>query len=458
VTAYRYPDSHVLYRKLGRAFPRIVRGEGCWLIDEGGKRYLDAVGGAYVANLGHSNPDIADAMAQQARQFGYLSGTAFTHGPVEELAQELAATLPGDLDKLYFLSSGSEAVEAALKLARQYWVERGRPEKHEIIALAPAYHGNTLLALSASAREQYRAPFREWLVDVHRLPAPYPYRCACGGRDSDCPACSGAALEQAIARIGASRVAAFIAEPVGGASTGGSTPRPEYFRRVREICDRYQVLFIADEILCGAGRTGTWWAIEPYGAVPDIMTLGKGISGGYAALSAVAAPERIIDVIADGTGSFLHAQTFSHHPVACAAGLAAVRHLQRHNLVERCAAVGAVLQERLGALRELPHVGDVRGRGLLAGIEFVEDKTTRAPLPRAAHFAEAFTEAAQQAGLVVWPNVGHADGTNGDLVMITPPFIVTEQEIAEIVRRFAEALDMTLQSRQPSASRTVIGA
>ncbi len=357
-------------------------------------------------------------MAQQARQFGYLSGAAFTHGPVEELAQELAATLPGDLDKLYFLSSGSEAVEAALKLARQYWVERGRPEKHEIIALAPAYHGNTLLALSASAREQYRTPFREWLVDVHRLPAPYPYRCPCGGRDADCPACSGAVLEQAIARIGASRVAAFIAEPVGGSSTGGSTPRPEYFRRVREICDRYQVLFIADEILCGAGRTGTWWAIEPYGAVPDIMTLGKGISGGYAALSAVAAPERIIDVIADGSGSFLHAQTFSHHPVACAAGLAAVRYLKRHGLVERCAAL----------------------------------------VPRAARFAEAFTEAAQQAGLVVWPNVGHADGTNGDLVMIAPPFVVTEPEIDEIVRRLAEALEMTLQRGQLSASRTVIEA
>ena len=447
MTAYRYPDGHVFYRKLGRTFPRIVRGEGCWLIDDRGKRYLDAVGGAYVANLGHSNPDIADAMAQQARQFGYLSGTAFTHGPVEELAQELAATLPGDLDKLYFLSSGSEAVEAALKLARQYWVDAGKPAKHEIIALAPSYHGNTLLALSASAREHYRTMFRDWLVDVHRIPAPYPYRCACRGEDAGCPVCSGAVLEQAIARVGASRVAAFIAEPVGGSSTGGSTPRPEYFRRVREICDRYQVLFIADEILCGAGRTGTWWAIEPYGAVPDIMTLGKGISGGYAALSAVAAPERIIDVIADGSGSFLHAQTFSHHPVACAAGLAAVRYLKRHGLVERCAALGPVLQERLAALRELPHVGDVRGRGLLAGIEFVEDKATRAPLPRTARFAESFTEAAQQTGLVVWPNVGHADGTNGDLVMVAPPFIVTEQEIDEIVRRFAEALEMTLHSR-----------
>jgi len=427
--------------------PASCAARGAGSIDDRGKRYLDAVGGAYVANFGHSNPDIADAMAQQARQFGYLSGTAFTHGPVEELARELATTLPGDLDKLYFLSSGSEAVEAALKLARQYWVDAGKPAKHEIIALAPSYHGNTLLALSASAREHYRTMFRDWLVDVHRIPAPYPYRCACRGEDAGCPVCSGAVLEQAIARVGASRVAAFIAEPVGGSSTGGSTPRPEYFRRVREICDRYQVLFIADEILCGAGRTGTWWAIEPYGAVPDIMTLGKGISGGYAALSAVAAPERIIDVIADGSGSFLHAQTFSHHPVACAAGLAAVRYLKRHGLVERCAALGPVLQERLAALRELPHVGDVRGRGLLAGIEFVEDKATRAALPRTARFAESFTEAAQQTGLVVWPNVGHADGTNGDLVMVAPPFIVTEQEIDEIVRRFAEALEMTLHSR-----------
>ncbi|HYU01313.1 MAG TPA: aspartate aminotransferase family protein [Gemmatimonadales bacterium] len=456
---YRYPDGHVFYRKLTRAFPRIVRGEGCWLIDEHGKRYLDAVGGAYVANLGHSNAEIADAMAQQARQFGYLSATAFTHAPVEELAAELAATLPGDLDKLYFLSSGSEAVEAALKLARQYWVERGRPEKHKIIALAPAYHGNTLLALSASAREAYKTPFREWLVDVHRVPASYPYRCPCRGRDPGCPACNGGALEAAIVALGADSVAAFIAEPVGGSSTGASTPRPEYFRRVREICDRYQVLFVADEILCGAGRTGSWWAIEPYGAVPDIMTLGKGISGGYAALSAVAAPERIIDVIADGSGNFMHAQTFSHHSVACAAGLAAVRYLKRHRLVERCATLGAVLERRLAALLELPHVGDVRGRGLLAGIEFVEDKETRAPFPRAAHFAETFTEAAQQAGLVVWPNVGHADGTNGDLVMVAPPFIVTEQEIDEIVRRFAEALDATLRSCQRSAiSRQRAGA
>jgi adenosylmethionine-8-amino-7-oxononanoate aminotransferase len=443
---HAYPGGHVFYRKLGHEYPKIVRGEGCWLIDEHGKRYLDAVGGAYVANLGHSNPEIAEAIAQQARQFGYLSGTMFTHGPVEELAAEIAETLPGDLSKLYFLCSGSEAVEAALKLARQYWIERGRPSKNRIIALTPGYHGSTLLALSASAREAYKAMFRPWLVDVHRIPASYPYRCECGGKNATCPVCSGAVLEEAITRLGAEHVAAFIAEPVGGSSTGGSTPRPEYFKRVREICDRHDVLLIADEVLVGVGRTGTWWAMEPYGVAPDIMTLGKGISGGYAALSAIAAPQRIVDVVAKGSGAFMHAQTFSHHPVACAAGVATMRYLKDHKLVERCARMGRVLHERLAPLAQLPHVGDVRGRGLLAGIEFVEDKATRAPLPRAARIAETFADAALDAGLTVWPNVGHADGTSGDLAMVAPPFIVTEQEIDEIVQRFTTALQKTVAS------------
>ena len=446
MNSHRYPNSHVFYRKLGYEYPKIVRGEGCWLIDERGKRYLDAVGGAYVANLGHSNPDIADSIAEQCRQFGYLSGTMFTHGPVENLADELAETLPGDLSKLYFLCSGSEAVEAALKLARQYWVEQGRPSKHKIIALSPGYHGSTLLALSASAREAHKAPFKPWLVDVHRIPASYPYRCECGGRGPACPVCSAAVLEEAIEQLGADTVAAFIAEPVGGSSTGASTPRPDYFKRVREICDRHDVLFIADEVLVGVGRTGTWWAIEPYDVAPDIMTFGKGISGGYAALSGIAAGQRIVDTIAEGSGSFVHAQTFSHHPVACAAGVATMRYLKKHKLVERCAQMGRVLHDRIRLLGDLPHVGDVRGRGLLAGIEFVEDKSSRSPFPRSLKFAERFADAALDAGLTVWPNVGHADGVNGDLVMVAPPFIITEQEIAEIVGRFTMALAKTTAS------------
>ncbi|HSD31621.1 MAG TPA: aminotransferase class III-fold pyridoxal phosphate-dependent enzyme, partial [Gemmatimonadales bacterium] len=323
--------------------------------------------------------------------------------------------------------------------------ERGRPAKHRIIALTPAYHGNTLLALSASARRHYQALFGDWLVDVIRVPVPC-FRCACGGTDATCPTCTGTALEAAILEAGAGTVAAFIAEPVGGSSTGAAVPRADYFRVVREICDRHEVLFVADEVLCGAGRTGTWWAIEPFGVTPDLMTIGKGIAGGYAPLSAVAAPRRIVDVLAAGSGSLVHAQTFSFHPVACAAGLAVVRHLKAHRLVERCAELGRVFQSKLAGLRNSPHVAAVRGRGLLAGVEFAEDSRTGAPLPRALKFAETFTAQALAAGLVVWPNVGHADGTNGDLVMLAPPFIVSTQEIDEIVTRFGTALERTLSS------------
>jgi adenosylmethionine-8-amino-7-oxononanoate aminotransferase len=432
--------SHVFYRKLNRRYPHIVRGDGCYLYDGAGRRYLDAVGGAFVANLGHGVQPLADAIAAQARNFAYLNGTAFTHTPVEEFAAELAALCPGDLDLVYPLGSGSEAVEAALKLARQYWVESGQPRKRKILSFVPGYHGNTLLALSASARAHYTTFFREWLVDVIRVPAPYAYRCACQGKAPLCPACSGEALEEAIVREDPGTVAAFIGEPVGGSSTGATVPAPEFWRRVRDICDRHGVLFVADEVLSGAGRTGTWSALEPYGVVPDIMTLGKGIAAGTVPLSAVVAPRRIVDVLAQGSGSLLHAQTFSHHPVLCAAGLATLRYLREQRLVERCARMGRVLHQLLEALRALPLVGDVRGRGLLAGIEFVADPATREPLPRSAAMAEAFTGAALEAGLVVWPNVGHADGTNGDLAMLAPPFIVTEEQIEEIVSLFTRAL------------------
>ena len=443
---HQYPLGHVFYRKLNKRLPLIVRGEGCWLVDETGKRYLDACGGAFVANLGHGLSDIGDAMAAQARQVAYVNGTTFTHQPVEDLAAELAALSPGDLNRVYPLSSGSEAVEAALKFARQYWVETGRPKKHRIVALAPAYHGNTLLALSASAREHYKTYYREWLVDVIRVPAPYAYRCACRGRPPLCPACDGSAVERAIVKAGPENVAAFIAEPVGGSSSGATVPDAGYFRHIREICDRHDVLFVADEVLTGAGRTGTWAAIEPFGVVPDLMTLGKGLGGGYAPISALVAPDRLVDTLAKGSGGLLHAQTYSHHPVLTAGALAAIRHLKSHRLIERSARMGGVLHRELQALRGLPHVGDVRGRGLLAGVEFVADVDTRAPFPRAAAFVERLTAAALDEGLVLWPNVGQADGTNGDLVMIAPSFVITDEEIGELVRRITRAIEQTVRA------------
>lgn len=432
--------SYVFYRKLARRYPRIVRGEGCYLFDDTGRRYLDACGGAFTVNLGHGVAEIAAAIGEQSRTLGYVNGTAFTHGPVEEFAAELARLSPGDLELVYPLGSGSEAVEAALKLARQYWVEVGRSDKHRVVALAPSYHGNTLLALSASARPHYSALFGEWLVDIVRVPAPYDYRCECRGTPPYCAACSGDAVEQAIVRAGPDTVAAVIAEPVGGSSTGASVPQPGYWRRVREICDRFDVLLVADEVLTGAGRTGTWSALEPYGVVPDIMTLGKGIAGGYVPLSAVVTSRRIVETLKAGSGALAHAQTFSHHPVLCAAGLATLRCLREGRLIERCGEMGRVLHRRLAELRDLPLVGDVRGRGLLAGIEFVSDPETREPLPRSARFAEMFTDSALEEGLVVWPNVGHADGHNGDLVMLAPPFIVTEDQIDHMLELLTRAL------------------
>jgi len=423
-----YPETSVFFRKLRWEYPRITHGKGSWVYDDQGNAYLDGCGGAFVSNLGHGVAEIADAMAAQARKLAYVSGMTLTHDAVEEFAEEVVRLSPGDLDKVYPLSSGSDAVEAALKLARQYWAEVGTPSKQRIVALSPSYHGNTLLALSASAREHYKSMYKGWLVDVIRVPA----------YDAD-------ALAQAIERAGPETVAAFIMEPVGGSSTGALVPPSGYLTRAREICDKYDVLFIADEILCGAGRTGTWSALEPDDVTPDVQILGKGIAGGFAPLAALVAPARIVDAFAEGSGGLNHAQTFSHHAVSCAAGTATLRYLAQHQLIQRCAKVGQVLHARLAQLRGLPNVGAIRGRGLLAGIELVEDSSSDLPFPRAAHFAESLTRAALDARLIVWPNVGHRNGTDGDLVMLAPPFTVTDEEIDTIVERLGQAITQTVK-------------
>jgi adenosylmethionine-8-amino-7-oxononanoate aminotransferase len=422
-----YPETQVFFRKLRWEYPRITHGQGCWLHDDTGRRYLDACGGAFVSNLGHGVAEIGDAMAAQAKKVAYVSGMTLTHTAVEDFAHELTSLAPRGLDRVYPLSSGSDAVEAALKLARQYWVEMGLASKERIVALTPAYHGNTILALSASAREHYKTLFGSWLVDVIRVPA----------YEAD-------VLDRVLAKDGPT-IAAFILEPVGGSSTGARVPPAGYLRRARELCDTHRVLFVADEILVGAGRTGTWSALEPDGVIPDIQILGKGIAAGFAPLAAVLAPTRIVDAFAKGSGALNHAQTFSHHAVSCAAGTATMRYLKKYKLIDRCAQMGRTLHERLRLLATLPHVSAIRGRGLLAGIEFSEDVATRTPFPRAAHFAESLTRAALDNQLIVWPNVGHANGTDGDLVMLAPPYVVTEDEIDQIVERLGAAIQTTVR-------------
>jgi hypothetical protein len=429
-----------------------------YLFDDAGKRYLDASGGAMVCNIGHGVAEVADAIAAQARTLSYVNGTAFTNEPAETLADLLAAKTPKGIDRAYFLSSGSEATEAALKLARQYHVERGEPERRAIIAQTPGYHGNTLLALSASARTHYRTMFGPWLTDVIMIDAPYPYRSK-SGIAGNRPAY---ALEEAIVNAGPDNVAAFIAEPIGGSSTGASVPPKEYFANVREICNRYGVLFICDEVLTGAGRTGTYFGLEHFrdangnAIVPDIITMGKGLNGGYAPLSALLTKSAIVETIASGSGNFMHAQTYSHNPLGCAAALAVQRYIEKHDLVARAARVGAQLGERLARLQmETPAlaadlIGDIRGIGMLRAVEFVRNRETKEPLARELHFAETLVEEARNRGLVLWPNVGHADGKNGDLVVIAPPFTIEPNQIEEIAELLQASITAAAGTIVPS--------
>lgn len=433
---HRYPESPVFYRRLDREFPLAVRAKGCWIEDETGKRYLDAVGGAFVVNCGHGVAEIAAAVGEQAARLAYVNGTQFTHAAAEELAAELAEILPEPLRYCYFLSSGSEAIEAAVKLARHVQVERGRPEKWKVVSRVPSYHGNTLAALALSGREHYRKVYGPLLLDFPRFPAPDSYR------HPGCGACTGEALAEAIAREGADSIAAVLIEPIGGSSTGAVVPSAEYHRRVAELCRQHDILLIADEVLTGIGRTGRWFAFEHYPDLrPDIVVLGKGINGGYAPLSAVVATRDVAETIRRGAGAFHHAQTYSHSPVICSAATANLRHLKRHRLMERCAEMSTPFLAALRGLAAHPAVGDVRGVGLLAAVELVADRDTKAAFPRSERIAERVTEAAFAEGLLVWPNVGHADGTAGDLLMLAPPFVVSETEIREIARRLARALD-----------------
>ena len=438
--------SHIFPRHTKSAPPVAVGGEGCYLIDSTGKRYLDGSGGAAVSCLGHGDRAVTEAIKAQLDKLAFAHTGFLTSEPAEALADLLIAHAPGRLDRVYLVSGGSEATEAAIKLARQYWVEKGEPQRGRLIARKQSYHGNTIGALSAGGNEWRRAQFGPLLLDVSHIEPCYEYRYraedespeAYGRRAAD-------ALEAEILRLGPDTVMAFMAEPVVGATAGALPPAPGYFRRIREICDKYGVLLILDEVMCGMGRTGTLFAFEQDGVAPDILCIAKGLGAGYQPIGAMLCTSDIYDAIADGSGFFQHGHTYIGHPVAAAAGHAVVSAILDRGLVDRVKVQGdklmARLQDRFG---QHPHIGDLRGRGLFRGIELVEDRDSKAPFDPSRGIAGKIKKAAFGAGLICYPMSGTIDGRNGDHILLAPPFIIEDAQLDELVDKLSGAIDVAL--------------
>jgi adenosylmethionine-8-amino-7-oxononanoate aminotransferase len=430
---YGYPKGHVFYRKLTRTYPLVTHGEGIYLYDESGKRYMDGSGGALVVNIGRGQKEILQRMTEQMGRIGYVHGTQFTTKSIEDYAEALGEVLPKGLEKIYFLSGGSESIEAAIKMARQYFLESGQSQRWRVVARWHSYHGNTLGALSLTGRIGMRRPYLPLLIDFPHFPPPYCYRCPFGLTYPECELECARVLENVIQMEGSETISAVILEPIIGATVGAVVPPDGYLSLVQKICERYGILFIDDEVMTGMGRTGRWFAVEHWGVSPDMMVLGKGMSSGYFPLSAMITKSKFVDRLKDKTGGFVHGHTFSHHPVACSVGLAVLEYAKKNQLIEKCAGRGGYLLNRLEELKAFPFVGDVRGKGLMTAIEFVKDQKTKEPFPRAAKFTEKVIDLAFENGLVLYPGTGFVDGVNGDMVMVGPPLIIEESQIDEII-------------------------
>ncbi len=439
--------SHVFPRHSRSAPPVAVGGEGCYLIDASGKRYLDGSGGAAVSCLGHGDTEVTAAIKAQLDQLAFAHTGFFTSEPAEALADVLIENAPEPLDRVYFVSGGSEATEAAIKLARQYWVEKGEPERGRLIARKQSYHGNTIGALSAGGNEWRRAQFAPLLLDVSHIDPCYEYRLRHDGESLEAYGQRAAdELEKEILRLGPETVMAFMAEPVVGATAGALTPAPGYFKRVREICDRYGVLLILDEVMCGMGRTGALFACEQDGVAPDILCIAKGLGAGYQPIGAMLCSGEIYDTIAQGSGFFQHGHTYLGHPAATAAGLAVVRAILDRGLLAQVNTRGAGLAERLEArFGQHPNVGDLRGRGLFRGIELVANRDTKAPFDPARGLAGKIKKAAFDAGLICYPMQGTIDGRQGDHVLLAPPFIIADTQLDELVDKLDTAIQASLK-------------
>jgi len=438
--------THILHRAANAVMPVAVSGSGVEIFDAEGRRYLDASGGAAVSCLGHGHPDVLAAMRKQLDALAYAHTAFFTTEAAERLADRLIEDAPAGLDRVYLVSGGSEAIEAALKMARQYFVEIGEPQRRHIVARRQSYHGNTLGALAAGGNAWRRAQFEPLLIKTHHIDPCYAYRLQREGEsDADYAARAAQALEDKLIEIGPKSVIAFVAETVVGATLGAAPPVGDYFKRIRAICDRYGVLLILDEVMCGMGRTGTLHACEQEGVAPDLMAVAKGLGGGYQPIGAVLMARRIFEAFANGSGAFQHGHTYMGHPMAAAAALAVQDVIRRDSLLANVVAMGGRLQRRLEErFGQNPFVGDIRGRGLFWALELVSDRASKEPFDPALKLYARVKREAMARGLMVYPMGGTIDGVEGDHVLLAPPFIVEAAQVDAIVERLGSSLEAAL--------------
>jgi adenosylmethionine-8-amino-7-oxononanoate aminotransferase len=424
---------------LDRDLPEAVEAHGAWITDADGRRFLDGAGGAIVVNVGHGERVVIDAIEAQLERIQYVHGTMFTTGALERYAEEMATLLPLDDARLYPVSGGSEGVETALKMARACHLARGEASRFGIIARRSAYHGNTLGALDVSGKEPLRKPYTPWLGRFLHAPAAYEYRCENPSHPDACGAWHAGQLERIISQAPERSVAAFIAEPVAGATLGAAVPCDDYWPAMVEVCRRHGVLVIADEVMTGVGRTGRWFGCDHWGVRPDIVTAGKGTTSGYVPFGFAAASGEVFEALA--TTGFVHGFTWSHNGLGAAAAGAVVRVVRERDLVARAATMGSRLRTDLtSALGDVAIVGDVRGLGMMIGIELVRDPETKEPFPRTDRVTERVVAAARDAGLLLYASTGHVDGRDGDLLMLGPPFTITDDDAIALVERTASAI------------------
>lgn len=420
-----------------------MRGEGCWITASDGKKYLDAAGQAAVVNIGHGVSSVARAMAEQASQLSFAHSSQFHTAAAEKLAARLVALAPEGMRRgarVYFCSGGSEANETALKLARQYFIERNQPERFRVVSRRQSYHGSTLGAMAMSGNMARRAPYQPLLPEWGHIDPCFCRHCPLGLRFPDCKLACAEELEKLLRDDREKSIAAFIFEPVVGATLGAAVPPDGYIQRIAEICRRHDVLLIADEVMTGIGRTGKPFAVDHWDVAPDMITFGKGAASGYAPLGGVIVGTRVVEAIAQGSGAFQHGFTYQNHPVSMAVGNAVFDVLEEQKLFERAPSAGRELFAALEPLKQHPHVGDVRGLGLLAGIEFVKDKATGAPFPRENNIAGKIFQATMDQGVLAYPTQGSVDGVNGDHILLAPPFIITPEECGIAAHAIAVAM------------------